>query len=76
MRVRFFQDYAQEVQEKRRKFDKVRRLLQQRNIDYSLRFPAVMTFSVDNQHYQFSNPAEAKHFLSGLDSANIPGDVD
>lgn len=76
MRVRFFQDYAQEVQEKRRKFDEVRRLLQQCNIGYSLRFPAVMTFSVDNQYHQFSNPAEAKQFLSGLDSANIPGDVD
>lgn len=76
MRVRFSQDYAQEVQEKRRKFDEVRRLLQQCNIGYSLRFPAVMTFSVDNQYHQFSNPAEAKQFLSGLDSANIPGDVD
>lgn len=30
IRVRFFQDYAQEVQEKRRKFDEVRRLLQLR----------------------------------------------
>uniref|UniRef100_A0A3B4F3U4 L1 transposable element RRM domain-containing protein n=1 Tax=Pundamilia nyererei TaxID=303518 RepID=A0A3B4F3U4_9CICH len=49
MRVCFFQDYAQEVQEKRKKFDEVRRLLQQHNIGYSLRFPAVMTFSVDNQ---------------------------
>lgn len=47
MRVRFF--YAQEVQEKRRKSDEVRRLLQQRNIDYALRFPAVLTFSLDNQ---------------------------
>uniref|UniRef100_A0A3P9CB94 L1 transposable element RRM domain-containing protein n=1 Tax=Maylandia zebra TaxID=106582 RepID=A0A3P9CB94_9CICH len=32
MRVLFFQDYAQEVQEKRRKFDEVRRLLQQYKI--------------------------------------------
>uniref|UniRef100_A0A3P9B155 L1 transposable element RRM domain-containing protein n=1 Tax=Maylandia zebra TaxID=106582 RepID=A0A3P9B155_9CICH len=76
MRVLFFQDYAQEVQEKRRKFDEVRRLLQQYKIGYSLRFPAVMTFSVDNQYHQFSNPAEAKQFLSGLDLVNIPGDVD
>lgn len=70
MRVRFFQDYAQEVQEKRRRFDEVRRLLQQRNIDYAIRFPAVMTFSMDNQRHQFSNPAEAKRFLSGLESTN------
>ncbi|KAM7401419.1 hypothetical protein PAMA_005560 [Pampus argenteus] len=72
MRVCFVQDYAQEIQEKRRKFDKVRCLLQHRNILYSLRFPAIMTFSVDNQQHQFSNPAEAKQFISGL-STDISG---
>uniref|UniRef100_A0A3P9CEN0 L1 transposable element RRM domain-containing protein n=1 Tax=Maylandia zebra TaxID=106582 RepID=A0A3P9CEN0_9CICH len=61
MRVCFFQDYAQEVQEKRRKFDEARRLLQQCNIGYSLRFPAVMTFSVDNQYHSIiSFPTQDK----------------
>lgn len=49
MRIRFFQDYAQEIQEKRRKYDDVRRMLQQHKIEYSLRYPAVMTFTLDNQ---------------------------
>lgn len=78
MRVRFFQDYAQEIQEKRKKYDEVRRMLQQRKIDYSLWYPAVMTFTLDNRRYQFSSPAEVKSFFSGreaLESTAEDGDM-
>lgn len=66
MRIRFFQDYAQDVQEKRKKYDDVRRMLQQRKIEYSLHYPAVMTFTFNGHRHQFSSPAEVKQFLSGL----------
>lgn len=58
--MRFFQDYTQDVQEKRKIFD-VRHLLQKNNTDYALR-------------HQFTSPAEAKTFLTRIgdeDSANL-----
>lgn len=76
MRVRLFQDYAPEVLEKRKKFDGVRSLLKQRRILYALRFPAVMTFSVNNKRHQFSSPAEAKRFISGLSPIEVEEDRD
>ena len=63
MRIFFFQDYAQEIQKERKKFKQVRRILHERNVDYVLRYPATMTFSLDNQPYEFSSAAEAKEFL-------------
>uniref|UniRef100_A0A8D0CWR1 L1 transposable element RRM domain-containing protein n=1 Tax=Sander lucioperca TaxID=283035 RepID=A0A8D0CWR1_SANLU len=74
MRVRFFQDYAQEIQEKRKKYDEVRRILQQHKIDYSLRYPAVMTFTLDNRRHRFSSPAEVKSFLSGREALDCPAE--
>lgn len=74
MRVRFFQDYAQEIQEKRKKYDEVRRILQQRKIDYSLRFPAVMTFTLDNQRHRFTSPAEVESFFSGREATESPAE--
>ena len=73
MRVRFFQDYAQEMQEKRKKYE-VRRILQQCKIDYSLRFPAVMTFTLDNQRHRFTSPAEVKSFFSGREATESPAE--
>lgn len=65
-RVYFFQDYAQDVQIKRKKFDEVRRMLQTRKIVYALRYPATMTFTINKQRHEFSSPAEAKLFLGRL----------
>lgn len=76
MRVRLFQDYAPEILEKRKKFDGVRTLLKQRKILYALRFPAVMTFSVNNKQLQFSSPAEAKRFINGLPPVEIEEESD
>lgn len=63
-RIFFFQDYAQEIQEKRKKCEEVRRILRKRNVDYALRYPATMTFSLDNRRYEFSSAADAKTFLT------------
>lgn len=71
-RIYFFQDYAQDVQEKRRKYDEVRRMLQERKIEYSLRYPATMTFVLNKRRYDFANPGEVKRFLTNrgaLDTA-------
>lgn len=63
-RIYFFQDYAQEIQEKRKKYEEVKQILRKRNVDYALRYPATMTFSLDNRRYQFSCAADAKAFLT------------
>ena len=75
-RVYLFQDYAPEILEKRKKFDGVRALLKQRKILYTLRFPAVMTFSANNTQHEFSSPAEAKRFIRGLSTNEVEADGD
>lgn len=66
MRIRFLQDYAQEIQEKRRIL----------KIEYSLRYPAIMTFTLDKQRHQFPSPAAVKRFLSSREVPEGPAEDD
>ena len=58
-RIYFFQDYAQEIQEKRKKYEEVKQILRKCNVDYALQYPATITFSPDNRRYQFSCAVDA-----------------
>lgn len=72
-RIFFFQDYAQEIQEKRKKYEEVRQMLRKRNVEYALRYPATMTFSLNNRRYEFSSAADARAFLTRHGDERLAG---
>lgn len=71
-RIFFFQDYAQEIQEKRKKYE-VRQILRKRNVEYALRYPAIMSFSLNNRWHEFSCAADAKALLARNEGEGTAG---
>lgn len=72
-RISFFQDYAQEIQQKRKRYEELRQILRKRNVEYALRYPAIVTFSLNNRRYEFSSAADAKAFLTHHGSEGATG---
>ena len=66
-RIFFFQDLSQDVLQQRRKFDTVKKQLQERGISYSMLYPATLKVSVNNWINTFTSPSAAADFLAVQD---------
>ncbi|MGH0137335.1 UNVERIFIED_CONTAM: hypothetical protein FKN15_073935 [Acipenser sinensis] len=65
-RVFFFQDLSQDVMLRCKKFDEVKRSLQEKGIRYTMLYPAIMKVSVNGTQHRFSSVADIRSFLSTL----------
>lgn len=63
-RMSFYQDLSQEVLQQRRKFDMVKKRLQERGMSYSMLYPATLKVSANNRSYTFTSPDAAAAFLT------------
>ncbi|KAM3607870.1 uncharacterized protein V6R79_015464 [Siganus canaliculatus] len=63
-RISFFQDLSQDVLQLRRKFDAVKKQLQERDLPYSMLYPATLKVSVNNRAHTFTSPEAAVGFLA------------
>lgn len=61
------QDLAAPVKEMRRAFNGVCTRLIEKDIKFTMRFPATLTFSHGGQNHSFRSPKDALAFLAGLD---------
>lgn len=64
-RVSFFQDLSQDVIQRRKKFDRVKKQLQEKGLRYTMLYPAVLRVVADNTRHTFTSPEEARSFISG-----------
>ncbi|MGH0145186.1 UNVERIFIED_CONTAM: hypothetical protein FKN15_033648 [Acipenser sinensis] len=63
-RVFFFQDLLQDVMLRRRKFDEVKRTLQEKGIRCAMLYSAIM--KLNGTQHCFSSPVDIRSFLSTL----------
>ena len=63
-RISFFQDLSQDVLQQRRKFDMVKKQLQEQGMSYSMVYPATLKVSVNNRSHTFTSPDAAAAFLT------------
>jgi len=62
--VSFFQDLSQDVIQRRKKFDGVKRQLQEKGLRYTMLYPAVLRVVADNVRHTFASPEEVRNFIS------------
>ena len=62
--VSFFQDLSQDVIQKRKKFDGVKKKLQEKGLRYTMVYPAMLRVVADNTRHTFTSPEDAGAFLS------------
>lgn len=65
-RISFFQDLSQDVLQQRRRFDTVKKQLQERRISYSMMYPATLKV-INNRFHTFTSPDTAADFLAAQD---------
>lgn len=63
-RISFFQDLSQDVLQQRRRFDMVKKQLQERGMSYSMLYPATLKVSANNRSHTFTSPDAAAAFLT------------
>lgn len=63
-RISFFQDLSQDVIQKHKKFDGVKKKLQEKGLRYTMVYPAVLRVVADNVRHIFPSPEEVMDFIS------------
>uniref|UniRef100_A0A3B3DXF1 L1 transposable element RRM domain-containing protein n=1 Tax=Oryzias melastigma TaxID=30732 RepID=A0A3B3DXF1_ORYME len=63
VQVYIYQDYSAALLERRRLFDPIKIKLSEKNIQYSLRYPASLRISIDGKFTSFRCPKDAEVFL-------------
>ncbi|KAG7999513.1 LINE-1 retrotransposable element ORF1 protein [Nibea albiflora] len=63
-RVSFFQDLSQDIIQRRKKFDGVKKQLQEKGLRYTMIYPAVLRVVADNIRHAFTSPEEVRSFIS------------
>lgn len=69
-RIHIFPDFSAALLSKRRQFDDIKKQLQQRNIEYSLIYPATLKIIFNGKPVLFKTSGEAKKFLEDALTAN------
>ena len=63
----FFHDHPQSLQEKRKKYDAVKKNLRARGMeDFGIIHPARLLLTHQGQRHVFDSPAEAENFVNNL----------
>ncbi len=62
--VMLFPDVSAELHERHRKFDEVKRKLQELNIQYGIVFPAQLKVTNGGRSHYFNTPSEAEGFIT------------
>lgn len=63
-RISFFQDLSQDVIQRRKKFDGVKKRLQEKGLRYTMAYPAILRVVVENVRHTFASPEEVADFIS------------
>uniref|UniRef100_A0A3B3DZ89 L1 transposable element RRM domain-containing protein n=1 Tax=Oryzias melastigma TaxID=30732 RepID=A0A3B3DZ89_ORYME len=66
VQVYIYPDYSAALLERRRLFDPIKIKLREKNIQYSLRYPASLRISIDGKFTSFRCPKDAEVFLRSL----------
>ncbi|GCC33365.1 hypothetical protein chiPu_0011834 [Chiloscyllium punctatum] len=65
-RIMLFQEFSPAVIHKRMAFEEVKKGLRDLNIQYPMRYQAMLRFSHGGSLYNFGSPEKAKEFLDSL----------
>uniref|UniRef100_H3A7N9 L1 transposable element RRM domain-containing protein n=1 Tax=Latimeria chalumnae TaxID=7897 RepID=H3A7N9_LATCH len=65
-RISLFPDLSKELQERRQRFNPVRRLLQEKGVKYGVFYPVTMKVTFNGKTSAFADPVEALEFAESL----------
>lgn len=64
VKIMFFPDYSRETTERRMSFNQVKAVLRERQVEYALRFPAILEIKHNGFRHRFASPEEAAEFIA------------